>query len=269
MDRFNHKVICTTHGALVPLSDHCNNIVRFLRHKNPYDDTVWSWFKIASGITSVEYNSMLFDEDVGWCLPAYEYENEKSEYHSKLIKGLTIFTYIWGGFEALISSLKLKPCPNARGKINSALYFLKSNYDVMHSNIEVLDELVEYLVSLLNVNPWYHDINQHLKTKNCVGKSGLGLSHVYKIRNKFAHGAFTFSEPEEFNRIKPFDLQIIVASCRVILLTTQMLLLTKNHGKKEVIELHEHLTDDFEVRTVTLDIFLLTFHLKHYFYSVV
>ena len=112
----------------------------------------------------------------------------------------------------------------AKGKVNAVCYFLKSYFESNYSALKYYDGLLVYLKSLLNCSPWYEP-EKILKKKDCAGVSSEGLAIVYQIRNKFAHGAFKFSEPAEFNSIKPHDIQIIAASCRIVLLTVQMILL--------------------------------------------
>ena len=93
-----HSIICPTHGPLIDLKQHCHNLAQFFISANPYDfDPVTSWLKISSGITEVKFISDLFDPDVMWCGSAMEYEDAKSEFHSRLICELTRFIFIWGG----------------------------------------------------------------------------------------------------------------------------------------------------------------------------
>jgi hypothetical protein len=230
----NHSIICPTHGPLVPLKEHAHYVAKFFVYEHPYEDRdVTAWFQIAAGIKNVEYFGEPFDDSFMWCRPAWEYEDEKSKFHARLIKALTVFTYIWGGFECLTDSLKLRSCPHQKGKINAVCYFLECYFESDFSVLRYYDDLLVYLKKLLDQNPWY-DPQKILKKKNCASVSSEGLAIVYQIRNKLAHGAFKFSEPAAFNSIKPYDIQIIAASCRIVLLTVQMILLVlyKNNNVK-------------------------------------
>lgn len=52
---------------------------------------------------------------------------------------------------------------------------------------------------MIILNPWYGNSEILFKPNVCEVEELLGLKIVYKIRNVFAHGTFTFSEPEGWN----------------------------------------------------------------------
>lgn len=79
--------------------------------------------------------------------------------------------------------------------------------------------MVDTLKKMIILNPWYGNSEILFKPKLCEVEELLGLKIVYKIRNVFAHGTFTFSEPEGWNGTKPLDVEIISASSRIVLFT--------------------------------------------------
>jgi hypothetical protein len=260
-----HSIICPIYGPLVELKRHCHNIARFFIYENPYDSTpISSWFEIASGIQEVKYISSLFDESVIWCGPAIEYEEEKSDFHSRLIRELTRFNFIWSGFEAFLDSIEIPVCKKQPGKINNVNYFLMEKYENSYPIIQYYPEVVEFLKSLIVKNPWYGDSENLFSEGLCASKNIIGLKVVYKIRNSLAHGAFRFSEPTEYSLIKPNDIPIIASSSRIVLFTMQMLLSAIHKDLSfKISRIHE----SPEEHGIRADKYLTKMHIKKFRYS--
>jgi hypothetical protein len=261
-----HSVVCPKHGPLVEIKRHCHNLERyFLSANNYYSGSLSSWFGIASGITEVKYISDLYDDYVQWCGTAIEYENAKSDFHSKLIRELTRFNFIWGGFEAYYDSLELGECPNPRkrGIVNTVNYHLKVKYENNFPPLPYYNETVEHLKKLISKNEWYGKTNDLFSGDYCSSESLIGLKVVYKIRNSFAHGAFRFSEPEGWHYETPYDIGIINTSSRILLMTMQMIILSVvKELKLKVPQIHK--SEDDGVRAGT---FLTKLHLKSFRHS--
>lgn len=222
------SVICPKHGPLIELDLHCHNIARyFIAHNQNYDDYIASWFRIASGIEETRYISDKFDDLVVLCRPAIEYEDAKSNFHSKLITELTRFNFIWGGFEAYYDLLEIPSCPDnrKRGIANNVSYFLGTAFPSRFQILRHYSDVVNNLRDRITLTPSYGKASEIFIADNCTKAELLGLKAVYKLRNSFAHGSIKFSEPEDWSVSKPYDLQIILASSRLLLLTMQMLLL--------------------------------------------
>jgi hypothetical protein len=261
-----HSVVCPKHGPLVDTKRHCHNIERyFLSANNYYSSALSSWFGIASGITEVKYISDLYDDNVQWCGTAIEYENAKSDFHSKLIRELTRFNFIWGGFEAYYDSLVFGECPNPRkrGIVNTVNYHLKVKYENSFPPLPYYNETVEHLKKLISKNEWYGKTNDLFSGDSCSSESLIGLKVVYKIRNLFAHGAFRFSEPEGWHYETPYDIGIINTSSRILLMTMQMIILSAvKELKFKIPQLHKS-----EDEGVKAGIFLTKLHLKSFRHS--
>lgn len=257
------SILCVKHGPLIGLDRHAHNIARFFIYENFYDEELISpWFRIASGIENVKYYSDKYDPFVQWCGTAIDYENAKSSFHSKLIKSLTFFNFIWGGFEAYVDTLEIEDCPKYKGKINKVNFFLKNNYLNHYEIPDKYNEVLDVLKKMIKLNPWYDKKNDLCSVNSCESEELLGLKIVYKIRNLFAHGAFTFSEPEGWHHTKPLDYEIICASSRIVLLTIQMLLLSNSNTNFKVPQLHE--TDDHGINAGK---FAMKMHLKSFKHS--
>jgi len=267
------NILCSKHGPLVDTKSHCNNIVRFFFFENPYNPSpISSWFQLASGIKEVVYISDLFDPFSQWCGPAIEYEAERSKYNSCLILAITRFNFIWSGLEAYIDSLSFPACPDQRGKINSVNYFLKNHYLNKYPPIKHYSELLSYLKELLFKHGGFGETAELFLENNCVASDLIGLKVVYKIRNLFAHGAFAFNDieyTEDYDILdkmklgKPIEIPIIIASCKVVLMTMQMLLLASEENLKfKVAQINES-----EENGVSAIKYLPKMHLKSFKYS--
>ncbi|TCD01224.1 hypothetical protein [Pedobacter psychroterrae] len=259
-----NPIICKKHGILVSVTDHANNIYRFLLAENPYDeDPMRDWFRICSGITKVNYTEGLNDNAWLVCGAAADYDDAKSKYLEDLLLQLTWFTYIWGGFESLIDGLSFQECPKQRGKINKVGFYLQDNYESKFKLPEHYNNLVTLLANYLKLTPSFLEADKNLFTPSqCAGKSGTGLTLVYKIRNGFAHGAFAFGEPDEYEHTKSYHTRIIHISCRIILLTIQMLLLAIH--KEDDIQIEPNWNFKEDERIISATDFLQNLHLRDY-----
>jgi hypothetical protein len=158
------------------------------------------WFHIANGIKELNYEGITYNDSFFWCRPAYEYEIEKQELYQKLVKEITLFSYLYSGLEGVLTSLKLPKCPHQLGKINSATYYLKREFPAWSLPIAYYDKVVR-LCELL----FQHSFDKNYKLSSefsaCVSIQGLGLKLLYKIRNKIMHGDFFFPEPLDHSSI--------------------------------------------------------------------
>lgn len=259
-------------GKFVEITQHCHNIVRFLYSEHPYEDLPQaSWFQLASGVMNVKYVSDVFDNDVMWCGPAIEHEQAKSKFHSNLITELSRFSFIWGGLESIIDNITSREYTNGPiGKIKRLNYFLSKNYLPKHPIPNGYTETVDFFKLLLNHTEGYEEnASYFIADKNC-SKEIVGIKAVYKIRNLFAHGSLKFNEPEEYHYsekyglVRPLDIDIILTSSRIVLLTLQMLLtLVPDHLNFTVTKQHEYLSE----KGVNAHLFLQNMHLKEFKYS--
>lgn len=264
INNHKHSVICKTHGPLLETENHCFHIGKVFSHysSNGEVNPISAWFNIASGIESVNYISAKYDEDVMWCNPAIEYEQEKSILHSKLICELTRFNFIWGGLEAFVNNLTLPECPKKRGKgkYSDVNYFLKAVYLENYAVLSYHNELLKFIQVLIDKSPSYSKASQLFCEDTCTSKELVGLKVVYSIRNNFAHGAFQFPEPENYSLQKPLDIPIIVSSSKIVLLYIQMLCIAyyKNYPKSFIWGF----SGIDEESMVDIECFLKQLHLK-------
>jgi len=73
---------------------------------------------------------------------------------------------------------------------------------------------------------------------------------VRRIRNKFAHGAAALPLRDDWNGKNSIDNQLIRFSCRMVLLTIQMMLRVQFEGKSFGVEIYELGSDSDEEQEI-------------------
>ena len=221
---------------LIPLRQHIRAMAEYFTFWGYHD--VANWFWIASSIVKVDYDGIRYDAAFSYCEPAYEYEFEKQKMHSNLINELTVFLYVYSGFEALLSNMALDECPCLKGKINAPKYFLKKEYETVFSLLPKYKNILVTLKDFVKRSS-LRDIDVVFGLDNCTGLSGLGIKAVYKLRNKLAHGDYSFPEPLDWSGEIPLEPEIANLSTRVVLMTIQMLFLAQDKGNFKTLQLYE------------------------------
>lgn len=226
----------TAEGDLISLRQHIRAIAEYFTYWEYHD--VANWFWIASSIVKVEYDGIRYDAAFSYCEPAYEYEFEKQKMHSNLINELTIFLYVYSGFEALLSNMALDECPHSKGKINAPKYFLKTEYETVFSLLPRYQNILVTLKDFVKQSS-LRELDVMFGLDNCTGISGLGIKAVYKLRNKLAHGDYSFPEPLDWSGEIPLEPEIVNLSTRLVLMTIQMLFLAQDKGNFKTLQLYE------------------------------
>lgn len=223
-------------SVMIPIKLHLRGITEYFLAKEPHTyDSIVNWFWIASSIDSVHFDGIRYDCAYSMCRPAYEYEEEKQKLHVKLINELTIFLYVYSGFESLLNDFSLPKYPSSNGKINSAKFFLKENYSKNFNSIPLYSDLLSVLESLIRKS----SLNKYEKSfsiDNCTDINGVGLKVIYKIRNKLAHGDYSFPEPGDWSSELPCEPEITKVATRIMLLSIQMLMMSVNRSNFEELE---------------------------------
>ncbi|MCC7004375.1 hypothetical protein IT397_00425, partial [Candidatus Nomurabacteria bacterium] len=199
-------------SGLIPLKKHIRGIAEYFQSKG-YEE-VANWFWMSSSINSVEFDGIRYDSAFMMCRPAYEYEVEKQNLHSKLMTELTKFLYVYSGFEALLNTLNLPKCPNSVGKINAAKFFIKQNYTTTFSPLVCYNNTLSQLRNLIKASEM-SEFEKYFSLDDCTDVNGVGLKVVYKLRNKLAHGDFAFPEPGDWTFKLPVEPEITYLSTGV------------------------------------------------------
>lgn len=193
---------------------------------------VSEWLYIAASVRDVEIDTARFDPSIMLCGRALDFQVERSELLSELISQLTIFNFAWGALETTIKLIDPPRVPRAlkprSSLIDNAVFFLKKNHQPANSNrpIAFYGQVVANLRQTLKALPYYGNLSQDFKLQPFMDVSGVGVHVVRKIRNKFAHGTFTLPLPsDKAGSDEHFDIQLVMLSTRVIIMTIQMLLL--------------------------------------------
>ncbi|WFD11314.1 hypothetical protein [Tepidibacter hydrothermalis] len=208
---------------LVNLDKHCYRLSKFLGMQGY--NTVSDWLEIASGILTVEYNTLRFNDDILYCGSIYDYEKNNNILHKDFITELTRFSFIWSSLESIINIIKPKQHEIYKGKINSICYFLKEEYDCLEPTVIYYEKYLNKLIEKIEENKNFLDAYKRIKTQENIEKSGQGLFIIYKIRNMFAHGSLTIPRAQDYTFETVTDVEIINISSEIVLLSIQMILI--------------------------------------------
>lgn len=234
------------------------------------------WLLLASGISNIDISTTKFDSSVIWDSGVMEYEDLRSEILTQLTKELTIFNYIWGSLETLIDDNISKEAINTFGKINATTGWLKKNYKYKPVNgyIELVDELKKLLIETNYCKDKldFKYIYKKYCYKSHVNLIGFGLFLVYKIRNKFAHGAtempYVNDDIYENNDIDKYihdlkERKIIELSSKITLLSIQMILKLQFKENNFIIE-ELYLNKDFKLEKMDIENVLDNIHIANF-----
>lgn len=187
------------------------------------------WLHIANGIKGLDYDGINYDDSFFMCRPAYEYEAERQKLYHRLVKEISVFSYVYSGLEGIISNLKLPECSSQKGKINSAAFFLKNSFNKWSLPIPNYDKVVSLCEKMFQTSI-DKDYRLSKELNNCVSIHGLGLRVLYKVRNRIMHGDFFFPEPLDHSFTLPLQPEIINLCSRLVLMSIQMLFLAYRQG---------------------------------------
>lgn len=217
---------------LVDVGLHSKGISEYLGDANTA-----KWFHISWSIDEVIYDGINYDAGFMMCEPAREYEIENQKLYERLIAEITLFTYLYSGFESYISDLDLTRCPNNNGKINAATFFISENLNENNFFIAFYSDILTLTAEMYNsifVDRFDPLSNEN---KNCCNLYGQGIRLLYKVRNKLMHGDFFFPEPLDFGTTLPFHPELINLSSRLLLMSMQILIISN-----ERVSIEDHAT---------------------------
>jgi hypothetical protein len=195
-------------------------------------DMVADWLQIAASVVKVEVDMCNFDDSLAYCGTAYYFQKERGEVLASLSTALTTFSFIWNAFEILCKCIAIPPMPKnlKNGKpsfVDHAQYFILQEFESKtNHNILFYENLLKDLIFKIE-KPTDHELGHTFKENSYTSNSGIGIQIVRAIRNLFAHGAVVPPLPEDHSFDVCFDSEIIELSSRIVLLTIQMLLLSK------------------------------------------
>ena len=243
------------------ISEHCSDLSKLISGYEPEIDwpNQFEWLNIASGIKKVEFDLIRFDTCFGYCNDADQWHGAREELLETYVTELTRFSYVWGALESLIDDIKPPPAPE-RGKINAICYYLKDKLetiDIIPPYFEVLNELKLILNSSDVAEP---NILNRFQTSSNISEHGVGLYVIYKLRNRFAHGAISFPQPDEENKPKSNYPQMILLATRIVLISMQMIWVA--FYKNSTLKISPHYDWEYdEDEELTVNLILRNIHL--------
>ena len=228
-------------NQLIDIQKHCFRLSELLSELHTFAFlSAVDWLTIASGVESVKVRTTKHDYDIIYCGSACEYEEKRSELLSLLTTQLTIFNFVWGGFES-VTKLFL-PEKQRKSVVDPTIHLLKKHYGSEPFLAFYGDQLIA-LYRYLEDDTYYNQYCTAFKLHNVDDLPGLGLHVVRKIRNELAHGSAVMPLPDDWGekskKLLPSEhrhLDLVNTCTRVILLTIQMLLLVHVRGTGTVVQ---------------------------------
>jgi len=240
------------------LREHCSELSYFFASE--YWEHAAEWLGMASGVIKVEFCKTRHFPYLGWCAAADEHDHERDQLLSQLATELAVFSFIWGSFESLtehiVPAQYYSLGKQRLGKIGATCNFLKNNFEP-EPLLLIYEDLLAQLRTLLIESEHYNNLKDEFNLRPHVGKSGIGLHVVYKIRNAFAHGSLVI--PEHSEDEQPIDPQLINVSSRIVLLSIQML--AQAYYKEDNHEIDYWWNKSGEASEIDVKVYLRTAHI--------
>jgi hypothetical protein len=212
-------------NGMLPIAEHASQLAKLL--DRAADPLRWlgvaEWLTVASGITSVHFDTIRFNDAYGYCGSGDQFEAARDTLLQQYVTELTRFTYCWASLECAVKTID-PPAPSRKrkGKIDRACYYIKRHSPSDKGVLYYWDVLHDFRQLLVSVEE--DKALQRFKAPCFVSARSLGLYVIYAIRNQFAHGALCIPLPDEDNRPRSHYLPLVELATRITLMSIQHLL---------------------------------------------
>jgi hypothetical protein len=249
--------VSISHPPVVEIKDHCSvlsELLSALAYQEPArvssdgETYGWTqpaeWLDLAASITKVDVLTAQGDQSVIMCGRAMDYENDRSELLAQFATSLTVFSFVWGAFESVAKLASPPSIPKEFRKDGNDGLVARVAYAVQ----SVKPDGVYYcglanLLARLTRHPEYKDFVPADLDPVTDANAGRGIDLVRRIRNKFAHGAAALPQRDDWNGKDSLDNQLVRFSCRLVLLTVQMMLRVYYKDRSFKIEVYQFRSD--------------------------
>lgn len=228
-----YKLLCdkviVLDNQLRSIKSHVDDLAEYFNCLNisEFSDTA-NWFSMAWAIKTIEYEEAKYFYDMDPYQVANGYTQATQKLRTNLMDDITRFLYIYMGLESLLNNLKLKKCPKEKGKIKAATFYIKKHNHLI-PEIPFYQEHIDLLLELVD-NSGLRDMKNLFSSEDCNCSRGIGLKVLYKLRNKLSHGNFEFPLDEDLSEHMPLEPQITKLCSRLLLMSTQMIMIVKRNG---------------------------------------
>jgi hypothetical protein len=251
---------------MISISSHCAEFRRVLQLLDPWAwQNIEEWLEIAASVTKVDVDILQHDESIFMCSGAARYQGAREELLIDFVTQLSIFSFIWGGLESCLDTLKL-PRPREfprTGKIHNACVYLTSGFSERSVVSPYAAELAAFRSAVQNCIG-YEEVERRLRAHKHLGLPGVGLYAVYKLRNNLAHGSLSFPSPDSEHQPISDHTKMVIHASRLVLLSLQMLFLAHYRHDDRTVEHAWSFSDGFrgEYEEVPVTELLRTFHFE-------
>lgn len=246
------------HVHMISITEHASQLATVLdQTKEP---ELWmklkEWLTAASGIVSVRFDTIRYDDSHGWCSPADEFNSARDVLLQQYVTELTRFTYCWTALESTVDVID-PPRAAQRGKINGACYYIQQHSP--DDNGVTCYRHVLYDFRQLLTDCGEVDVHKRFRSPEFVSTRSLALYVIRYVRNRFAHGTLHLPIPDSENQPTSPYVPLIQLASRLTLMSIQHLLAAAH-------ETHVHtwkaiLDDGFEIEH-EFHAFLASLHIK-------
>lgn len=253
-----------SHPPVVKIAEHCtalSKLLHLLAYQEPTsvkrgDETYgWTqpadWLDLAASVVKVEVVTAQGDTSLAYCESAMDYENDRSKLLSQFATSLTVFSFAWGAFESVAKIMDPPSIPKASRKDGN---------DSLAARVAFALQSIKpdgaYYCGLSTLRHW---LTHRPEYSDCIpgdlgpvlsADAGQGIDLVRRIRNKFAHGAAALPQRDDWNGKNSVDNQLVRLSCRMVLLTIQMMLRVHFEGQSFGVEIYEFGSDSDEEQEI-------------------
>lgn len=186
------------------------------------------WLHLASGIAKITTVAGIGDESAVWCSPIRDEYKVIAEGWNKFAESITVFNFIWIGYEGLIKDLS-----NASSQVNAGIHYINNN---SKQRWEYLQHTTHQLKKLINCIDFPVDLTATEKKSisNNDTSNAKPLRLIGQIRNVFIHSDLeVYSAANNSAHYLQHLLYIINLSSKITLLIIQ--LITYEHFKDLIV----------------------------------
>lgn len=204
------------------------------------------WLQLSASLNKIEIDTTKYEDTFNLPDTVLNYEEKREKVLSIFTKQIASFQFAWCALEGIADKIISKEEKiKYYGKINAVSIYLSRNYQC--KELEFYRLYTDKLYNLLNCIEYYkknilyikkygnNEYKYEIRNRNeligTVNNKGIALEIVYKIRNRFAHGAMRVPiipieyEEQDYDKIM---INIFDISHKLLLMTIQMVLITIN-----------------------------------------
>lgn len=233
------------------LEEHAFRISEIISSENI---SVSHWLRMASGLTSINFNLLKHDDSLWMCGMGRDYWNAKSDHAEQLYLELTRFLFIWNAIETYVGEEAELANSSIKKYIANRVERFESHPDTLPHFACVANAFERSVRRVESLN-----FIQKILENESLGRQARLVRGVEQVRHGFAHGQLELPMQAE-NSVEDEVRAFRIAS-RLALFIFQFLLLRLSEVND--IAIFQHSDDEGnEMDDLPLSVVVLTLHLE-------